>query len=258
MSALALVAHQFRFDQKIFWRNPASVFFTVMLPVIFLIIFSALFSGDDVNVGGETISTETYYVPAITCLGVISATLVNLAINLTRARDAGELKRLRGTPVPTWAVFAGRIGNSIVLSILMFSLVTAIAALVFGVDVPWSHLPAILVTLVIGAASFSALGIALTSVIPSDEAAPAVTNFSVLPLYFLSGIFIPQSEIPDGVLSFAGLFPIRHFFLALFPSYDPSVTGVAFEWGHLAVVAGWGLVGLMLAIRFFRWTPRAS
>ena len=196
--------------------------------------------------------------PAITCLGVISATLVNLAINLARPRDAGQLKRLRGTPVPTWVVFAGRIGNSIVLSLLMFAARDHDRRLVFGVDVPWDHLPAILVTLVIGAASFCALGIALTSVIPSDEAAPAVTNFSVLPLYFLSGIFIPQTEIPDGILTFAGIFPIRHFFLAIFAPYDPSVAGAGFEWGHLAIVAAWGLAGLFLAIRFFRWTPRTA
>ena len=259
MSAVSLAVHQFRFDQKAFWRNPASVFFTVMLPVLFLAIFSLLFSGDDVEVGGgESVSTETYSVPAITTLGVISATLVNLAINLTRARDAGELKRLRGTPVPTWVVFAGRIGNSVVLSLLMLSLVSAIGALLFNVDIPWEHLPAIIITLVIGAAAFSALGIALTSIIPSAEAAPAVTNFCVLPLYFLSGIFVPQTEIPDGVLTFAGLFPIRHFFLAMFSSYDPTVSGAGFELGDLAIVVAWGAVGLLLAIRFFRWTPRGT
>jgi ABC-2 type transport system permease protein len=189
---------------------------------------------------------------------VISATLVNLAINLTRTRDAGELKRLRGTPVPTWVVFAGRIGNSIVLSIFMLALVSTIGAIFYGVDVPWDHLPAILITLVAGAACFCALGIALTSIIPSAEAAPPITNFCVLPLYFLSGVFIPQSEIPDGVLTFAGLFPIRHFFLAFFSSYNPALSGSGLEWGHLAVVAGWGLAGLLLAIRFFRWTPRGT
>jgi ABC-2 type transport system permease protein len=258
MSAAALALHQLRFDQKMFWRNPASVFFTVMLPVVFLAIFSLLFSGDEVRVGASTISVETYYVPAITTLGVISATLVNLAINLTRAREAGDLKRMRGTPVPTWVVFAGRIGNSIVLSLLMLALVSAIGAIVFGVDVPWEHLPTILITLVIGAASFCALGIALTRVIPSADAAPAVTNFCVLPLYFLSGVFIPQNEIPDGVLDFAGIFPIRHFFLALFSSYDPAVTGTAIQWGDLAIVAAWGIAGLLLATRFFRWTPRGT
>lgn len=258
MSAAALAVHQFRFDQKVFWRNPTSVFFTVMLPVLFLVIFSSLFSGDEVKVGGETISTETYYVPAITTLGIISATLVNLAVNLTRTRDAGELKRMRGTPVPPWVVFAGRIGNSILLSLLMLALVTAIGALAYGVDVPWDHMPAILLTLVIGAASFCALGIALTSVIPSADAAPPITNFCVLPLYFLSGVLIPQTEIPDGILAFADVFPIRHFFLAFFSSYDPAVAGSAIEWGHLAIVAAWGIAGLLIAVRFFRWIPRAS
>ena len=95
-------------------------------------------------------------------------------------------------------------------------------------------------TLAIGAASFCCLGIALTAAIPSEEAAPAITNVAVLPLYFLSGVFIPETEIPDGVLQFADLFPIRHFFEAFFAAWNPQTAGAGFEWGHLAVVAGLG------------------
>ena len=80
----------------------------------------------------------------------------------------------------------------------------------------------------------------------------------MLPLYFLSGVFIPETEIPDGVLKVADLFPIRHFFEAFFTAFDPNTTGAGFEWGHLAIVAIWGVAGLLLAIRFFRWTPRAQ
>ena len=80
----------------------------------------------------------------------------------------------------------------------------------------------------------------------------------MLPLYFLSGVFIPESGDPEGVLQVADLFPIRHFFEAFFAAWDPLTTGAGFEWGHLAVVAAWGLVGLVLAIRFFRWTPRVD
>ena len=76
--------------------------------------------------------------------------------------------------------------------------------------------------------------------IPSEDAAPAITNVAVLPLYFLSGVFIPETEIPEGVLHFADLFPIRHFFEAFFAAWDPLTAGAGFEWGHLAVVAGWG------------------
>ncbi|HKA67391.1 MAG TPA: hypothetical protein VKG03_05740, partial [Solirubrobacterales bacterium] len=65
MSGLALVGHQFRYDQKAFWRNPASVFFTVMFPVVLLLIFATVFGSQTVDVRGG-IKTTTYYVPAIT------------------------------------------------------------------------------------------------------------------------------------------------------------------------------------------------
>ena len=104
--------------------------------------------------------------------------------------------------------------------------------------------------------SFSCLGFALAAVIPTADAAPAVTNATVLPLYFLSGVFIPQDELPNGVLNFADVFPIRHFFEAMFTAWDPNTTGAGFEFGNLAVVAAWGLLGLLVAVRFFRWEPR--
>jgi ABC-2 type transport system permease protein len=93
-------------------------------------------------------------------------------------------------------------------------------------------------------------------VIPTEEAAPAVTNATVLPLYFLSGVFIPEDELPNGVLNFADAFPIRHFFEALFTAWDPNTTGAGFEIGDLAVVAAWGVFGLLVALRLFRWEPR--
>ena len=127
----------------------------------------------------------------------------------------------------------------------------------YSVHVPWDHVPAILVTLAIGAASFCALGAALTAAIPSLDAAPAITNLAVLPLYFLSGVFIPEDQIPNGVLDFADAFPVRHFFEAFFSVYEPAGAGGAgMQWGHLAVVAAWGLAGALLAVRFFRWTPK--
>ena len=154
--------------------------------------------------------------------------------------------------------FAGRIGNAVVTSLLMLVLVVAIGRALYGVEVPWDKTPAILFTLVVGAASFCALGIALTAAIPSEDSAAPISNVAVLPLYFLSGVFIPETEIPEGILQVADLFPIRHFFEAFFTSWDPAAGGAGFEWGNLAIVAGWGLLGLLLAIRFFRWAPHAE
>ncbi len=140
----------------------------------------------------------------------------------------------------------------------MLIIVPGIGRLLYGVEIPWDHLPAVVVTLAIGAASFCALGVALTTIIPSEEAAPAITNVVIFPLYFLSGVLIPETEIPDGVLNVSNIFPIRHFFEAFFASWNPATAGAGFEWGHLAVVAAWGVFGLVVAVRFFRWTPRGN
>jgi ABC-2 type transport system permease protein len=254
MTGLALVAHQFRFDQKQFWRNPASVFFTVMLPLIFLFIFATIFGNDEVETLG--VATTTYYVPAIITLAVISATTQSLAINLVEDREGGILKRVRGTPLPAWAFIASRVGNALVVSVLMVVLVAVIGRLVYDVTIPVERVPAVLVTLAVGAFSFCCIGFALTAAIPSEDAAPAITNATVLPLYFISGIFIPESEIPEGVLRFADAFPIRHFFEAFFAAWDPNTSGAGFEPGQLAIVLGWGIAALVVALLTFRWEPR--
>jgi ABC-2 type transport system permease protein len=256
VSALALVAHQFRYDQKAFWRNPASVFFTIMFPVVLLLIFATVFGGQTVDVGGG-IKTTTYYVPAIITLAVISATMQSLAMSLVIAREDGRLKRGRGTPMPPWVFIAGRIGNSIVVALMMLALISVIGRVLYGVPIPWGQLPAILITLVIGAAAFCCLGIALTAAIPSQDAAAPIVNALLLPLYFLSGVFIPDDELPQGVIDFANHFPVRDFFEAFFNAYLPG-GGPSLDWGDLAVVAAWGVAGLLLAVRFFRWTPRGD
>jgi ABC-2 type transport system permease protein len=253
---LTLVGHQFRFEQKAFWRNPAAVFFTVMFPVVVFLILAIVFDGETVDVRGGVDAT-TYYVPAIMTMSLISATMQSLAMTLVIAREDGRLKRGRGTPMPAWVFIAGRVGNAIVVGLMMLVLLAAIGALLYGTAVPWDRLPAILVALVVGAASFCTLGIALTAAIPSQDAAAAIVNAILLPLYFLSGIFIPEDQLPSGVIAFADVFPVRHFFDAFFDAYVPA-GGSAVSWDNLAIVALWGVAGLVLAIRFFRWTPRSG
>ena len=254
---MALVWHQFRYDQKTFWRDPASVFFTTLLPLIFLVLLTAIFGSEPIEeLGG--IKTSTYYVPAILTLAVVSATMVSPAISITQDRENGVLKRVRGTPLPSWVFIAGRVGNAVVISLLMAVVVTAIGWILYDVDVPGATLPALLITLAVGAAAFNCLGFALTVAIPTQDAAPAVTNAVALPLYFISGILIPENEIPDGILNVADVFPFRHLFEAFFAAFDPSTTGSGIELGNLAVVAAWGAVGLAVATLWFRWTPRSE
>lgn len=252
-----LVLHQFRYDQRMFWRQPESVFFTVALPLIFLFIFVSIFGNDETDIGGgRMVKGSTYYVPGIVALGIISATLFNLSINLTIQRERGTLKRIRSTPLPPSVFMAGRIATATVVSLLLVVTVTLIGRVVYGVNVPTSTLPGLVLTAVVGTASFCALGFALAAFIPSENAAPAVVNAVILPLYFFSGIFIP--DVPKWMDSVASLFPVKHLFDAMLRAFDPATMGAGIKFDNLAVLALWGVFGLVVAVFKFSWTPRTG
>ena len=253
----ALALHQYRYDQRQFWREPASVFFTVALPLIFLFLFTAIFGNETVDVGGNQTKFSSYYLPAILTLSLVSATFVNLTIWLTIARERGQLKRVRATPVPAWVIIAGRTLTAIGIAAVMTVVLLVIGTLFYGVDPPTTTAPAGLVSLLVGVTSLSALGFAFAAFVPSENAAPPMANAVVLPLYFISGIFVPSDQIPDWMNTVAGIFPVKPLFEALLAAFDPNTTGAGFKWGQLAIVAAWGVAGTLVALRCFRWTPRA-
>jgi len=247
---------QLRADLKVFVRNPAALFFTAILPVIFLTLFVSIFGNERAGPEYGNVRISTLQVPAFIALAVISASFVGLAIGLTSVREDGVLKRVRGTPVPPWIVFAGRIGTAFVSTAIVTAILCAIGALAFGVTLPTTTLPGLLATLAVGSAAFCALGIAYTPLIPSEDAAPAMTNAVVLPLYFISGVFVPVSELPARLQTIAGFLPVKPFVDALTIAFDPRTAGAGIAGGDLALLSGWGVAGLLLAMRFFVWTPR--
>lgn len=255
MNAVRLAFHQFRFDQRIFWRTPAAVFFTVMFPVIFVLIFGVAF-GNEPLPPPLSIDTMTYFTPAFIVLAIVSASLVANAMRVVEARESGRLKRLRATPIEPSTYILARVGQSLVISLMMVVAVTLIGRVLFGVPVPTTTIPALLLTVAVATFAFSAIGFALTAIIPNEDAAPAITNATVLPLYFLSGVFIPVSELPSGVLTFADLFPIRHFFQAFLEAFNPNTVGAGFDWGNLGIVALWGVAAMLVALKTFRWAPK--
>lgn len=244
---------QVLFDLLIFRRNPASTFFTVILPLIFLVIFTSIFGNETLANGAKV---ATLYVPGILALAIISATTVNLAITMTARRERGILKRVRGTPMPPWVFVASQAVAGFVLSVLMTVLITIVGRLLFGVTLNGLGIGSLVITVLIGSMSFAALGLALTAIIPSEEAAPAVTNAAVLPLYFISDVFIPGDQIPDWVQTVADVFPVKHLSLALQESFDPFAENVPWPLEHWLVIAAWGAGAALLAIRGFRWIPR--
>jgi ABC-2 type transport system permease protein len=259
MSDAGLLALQVRYTNKAFWRNPASAFFTFAFPLMFLVIFTSLLGSGRLEVApGIFIEQDRYYVAAMGTFAVISATYTNLAISITFSREAGILKRTRGTPLPAWIYLTGRVVHAMLVSLLLVIITAAFGVIFYGADIPTgTALLQYVVTIVVGAAAFSALGLATTAIVPNGDAAPPVVNAIILPLLFLSGIFIPlQESSPEWMKVVGDIFPVKHFAEATMGSFYGAP--LPFSWSDVAVVAAWGIAGLALAARFFSWEPRKS
>ena len=254
---IRMALHVFAYDLRAFLRNGQSRFFTLALPVLFLVIFAALFgrSGHTTAVAGGNISTSVYYVPGIIALGVISACFGNLITSVTEQRETGMLKRRRATPVPAAAIIAGRALTSVVVAVVMAALLLGIGWAAYGAHVPGRTAAALAVTVVVGAASFCCLGFALASLIRNQEAAVPTTQALLLPLYFISGVFVAVSILPHWLVDVAGVFPVRHLADALLTAYNPYTSGLGFAGRDLLIVAAWGVGGLLIALRRFSWLP---
>jgi ABC-2 type transport system permease protein len=253
---LQLAARQVWYLNKAFVRNPASAFFTLVFPMMFLVIFSVIFGSGTMQIApGHRISVATFYVPAISTFSVITATYTNLAMALTFARDQGSLKRIEGSPLPTWAYMAARITHAVLISILLVVLCCAFGRIFYDATLPTTTLPAFALTVVVGAATFCALGVALTAVVPNADAAPAVVNGTIFPLLFISNVFIPLNDPPQWLDILGKIFPVRHFADAMLGSFF-ALSGNGLHTNDLLVLGAWGLGGLIVAVRFFDWEPR--
>ncbi|MEE9416545.1 MAG: ABC transporter permease [Acidimicrobiales bacterium] len=247
------LTNRVKFDLLMFRRNPAAAFFTVVLPLIFLLLFTSIFGNDTLSTGAKV---ATFYVPGILGLSVVSSTMVNLAMTTTTRRERGILKRVRATPLPPWVFVASQIVVATLITALMTVLVVGIGRVIFGVSLQLSAFPTLIITLLISTGAFCALGLALSTIIPSENAAPAVTNAIALPLYFVSDVFIVSENTPRFIEILGGIFPVRHLVEALQPAFNPFVEGTPMAWGHWAVIAAWGAFGLIVAVTRFRWAPR--
>lgn len=258
MSAvIGLSIHQFRYDLRAFLRNRQYQFFTLALPVIFLVLLAALFGGRGrtVPVAGGRVDASVAYVPGIMTLGIIAASFMNLVIAVTAQREGGVLKRRRATPVPAAAVIAGRALTAVVAALGVAAVLLVIGWAAYGAQVPARTAPALAATVVLGAVAFCCLAYGLASVIQDQDSAQPVTQAVMLPLYFISGVFVPVSQLPHWLVRVGSVFPVRHLSAALLVAYNPHTAGSGFSPADLAVVAAWGAGGLLVALRRFRWLP---
>ena len=241
MTSMALAWEQFRFERKMFWRNPSAAFFNFLLPLLLLVLTATAFGVDD-----DGLNT---LIPGIAGMGVLATTFTALSFNITVLREDGVLKRVRGTPIPAGAYLGGLMGSVTLNAFLQVIMVVAVGHFVYGVE--WPAEPGLLVLFTaLGVVCFAALGVAFSHAIPNEDAAPAYTNAVFLPLIFISGVFYSTDDLPEALKVIAEVFPLTH----LIDGLSEAIVGGSGEvWTAAAVLGVWALAGLVLAVRFFRW-----
>jgi ABC-2 type transport system permease protein len=246
VSELALAWHQYRLERRMFWRNPSAAFFNFVLPLLFLGLFGAIFSGDQDNLD--------IIVPGIAGMAIMSTTFSALAMNLTFLREQGVLKRMRGTPLPEGSYLLGVFANAVTNAAIQLTIVVVAGRLFFGIDWPkdWVEL-AIYVTA--GVTCLAALGVAWSHVIPNFDAAPAYVNIVFLPAIFISGVFYDVENAPSFLRDIAQALPLTHVIDGLSGALV-SGRGIADNRSGLVVIAIWAIAGIVLAVRGFRWESR--
>jgi ABC-2 type transport system permease protein len=259
MNDVALVLKQTGYSLKTISRNPRALVFTVIFPIVLLLLFSSIFTkGGDAQTSfqGGQIDTDAYFTAGIIAYAIAMACFSSLAISLTTERESGQLKRFRGTPVPSWTFLAARICRSIVLVVVMVVALLVIARLVFDVRLSSEGIAEVAVFTVLGTAAMCALGIAITTITNTADAAATIAPFGTVILAFISGVFIPTDQLPDSLVQIGKVFPLAHLATGLqaaFGSGDVHLNGE-----NVAVIALWGAAGIIVAARTFRWEPHTQ
>jgi ABC-2 type transport system permease protein len=247
---------QARWEQKSYWRNPVAAGFTFAFPLLFLVIFVAIYGNDTVSIQGGEVHYAQFYVPSIVSFGLISACYTNLAATITHRRESGILKRVRGTPLRPIAYLSGIALNSAIVAIILSTLVIILGLLAYDITFPGRYL-GLVFTAVLGALCFGSLGVAVSTFIPNEDAAPAIINFIIFPLLFVSGTFSP---VKDGttLARIADVFPVRHLNEQMLAVFNPFASGSGIIARDTLALVIWTAVGVFVAIRRFRWEPPSS
>jgi ABC-2 type transport system permease protein len=244
-----LLAHQFRAEQRLFWRSSELAFFTFLLPIIFLFLLGYAYGDEEI----DGVRGYNFLLAGMLGYGV-AATSSGLAIMLVLRREAGTLKRLRATPLPPATYIAAALGSIIFVFVIEAVVLVALARIFFDVPLP-DRIISLAIAVVFGAAAFAAVGVALTTAIRSGDGASAVINAVFLPVIFISGSFFSPDSFPSVLQAVAEILPLKHFIVLVRDIVLENEDIWSFP-GELAVVAAWGVAGTLIAARRFRWEPR--
>lgn len=251
---------QGKLEIRQFMRSRESVVFTMAFPVIMILIFASIFTGEIT----DGVRFTQYFITGMIATGLMTVGFQSLAIQIPIERDRGVLKRLRGTPMPKWVYFAGKVIMVAVIGFAETVLLLAVATLLFDLQLPdtafkWFTLGWVSV---LGITACTLCGIAFSSLARSGRSASAVATPVSLVLQFTSGVFFVFTALPGWMQQIAALFPLKWMCQGLRSVFLPEAFGTqepggSFELGMVALVLGvWCVIGLLLCLTTFRWTTK--
>lgn len=248
--ARRLFVHQLRAEQLVFWRSREAAFFIFIFPLLLLVLIGSLYHGDKY----QGVPVRWAVLAGLVGYGCANTSFAGLAIQLVLRRESGVLKRLRSTPLPPTTYIVALLVSTLIVFGLQAVGLFLLGRALYGTPFP-PDIGSLIATLLIGSAVFAALGTAAAMAIRSAEGSSAVVNFVLLPMAFLSGGFGPTNGYPAVVRAIGDVLPLTYFI---------KLVNAVYLHGHgfwtqpeaLAVLAAWGVAGLVLAIRNFSWEPR--
>lgn len=249
-----------RMEIRTFSREWEGVLFTFMLPAVILVLFATVMGGF-FDMGMPAVD---YFLPGLMAMGLMSVSFQTLGVAIASEREYGMLRRLRGTPMPPSAYFLGKTILVLFLALGQVVLLLGVAHLFFDAALPntvgaWATIAWVFV---LGTVACSLLGIAVSSLARTTQAASAVVTFPFLILQFVSGIFVPVTALPEWLLNLAALFPLlwmaqgmrAGFFPDAMAAFEPSGS---WDLPMVALALGiWCVVGLAVTLTTFRWKTR--
>lgn len=260
MSDLRILGVQARYAIITGVRSSNALIFGIVLPIFLLVLFNEVFARGNktTHVDGRLIDTTSYYTAGLVAYAIMLQTFSALAITVTTQRESGQLKRLRGTPMPAWTFIAGYIVRSIVYVVAMVVALFLIGVLAFNVHVHASGIVGLAVFVAFGTAAMASLGLAVTIVCKTAEAASTLGPFAAVILSFISGVFIPIAALPNWLGKIGDVFPLSHLASGMQRGLVIGATGTGITAANLGIIAAWAAFGLVVAARWFRWEPQAA
>jgi ABC-2 type transport system permease protein len=256
-SPLALLVHQVRYDLRASLRTPRARFFTFFFPVVLLVIFTGVFGHGTTTIDGVHVRLSRFYVPGILAMSIVVASYANLVISIASLRESGVLKRRRATPAPPALLIAGQALSTVVIVAIMATILLVIGKVLYGVGMAPGALAAIACTTVLATLTFACIGYAVSGMIGSPDAAQPIVQATTLPLWFLSGVFIPTTNLSSTLRTVGTLFPVEHLAAGLqIASVHTSFSAISIS--DLLVLTAWGLAAAAFAAWRFSWLPSTA